>query len=217
MTTNEHLVKLERDLEADLLEARRELELGRDEAIETLGNHRDTLGNRTEKAVEAIRTLAHEAEEDLKLVQSRLGELNYFLAEEEMNDLETFDRYRDRILGAMRTAKDDLSRVSSRGSEWGAHEKDLDDAWGMLSRRLESVRAHLLREAYSAEGEFDSERAQLSKRLEEIDGEEEQSDPDINVVTRLRTEFRQLLPGIKALFMHPDATVPKTQDEIVEH
>ncbi len=213
MTTNEHLVELERDLEADLLEARRELELGRDAAIGELDAHRDSLGILGGRAAEEILSIAREADEDLRLVQGRLGELNYILAEEEMDSLEMFDRYRDRILRALRDAKDDLSRLKARGREWSRHEKDIDGAWRQLSRRLDSVRKHLAGEADTAEREFGAERTQLVERLEEAASGADEPAPKVDITTRLREEYRQIIPAIKAMFVHPDETVPKTLEE----
>ncbi len=193
MTTNEHLTELERELEADLLAARRELELGRAEAIETLSSISAALGGGGDA------------------VQGRLGELNYILAEEGTGDLEMFDRYRDRILDGLNEAVADLARLKTRGREWSRHEKTLNAAWRQLSKRLDSVRGRLAGEADTAEKEFDSQRSNLRERLDQA--AEAQPLPRLDIVTRLRNEFRQVLPGIKAMFVHPDETVPKTPEE----
>lgn len=166
--------------------------------------HRESLGRRARDADDEVRALAREAEDDLKVVQARLGELNYILAEDEMKDLAVFDRYRDRILGALSEARENLSRLKARGAEWSHDEADLDDAWHRLSCRLDSVRQHVVLEAEQAEAEFDSERAQLSYRLDASDAAAPQVPPSVDFVTRLRREFQQFLPGLKAMFMYAD-------------
>jgi hypothetical protein len=80
MITNAHLVALERDLEADLAEARRQLQLGCEEAIAELDTHRESLGGLCAIAAHKIESLAHDADVDLDKVRMRLGELNLILA-----------------------------------------------------------------------------------------------------------------------------------------
>lgn len=206
MTTNETLVNLERNLEADLLEARRELELGKLLALRELDSHQQPLGSGAPEASGKILSLTREAEEDLGRVQARLGELNYVLAEDEINDLGIFDRYRDRILGALLEAQADLTRLERDSAERSRQEEDLADAWRRLCQGLELVNRHLQLETKKAKTEFALERTQLSARLEgiDVDVDDRQRVPGLDFASRLRREFHQALPGIKAMFMYAD-------------
>ena len=132
MNTNTHLIELERELEADLADARRHIELGRRNAIDQLNSHRESLGEHCGEAALKIDLLAADAERELKNVRTRLGELNLLLAVEEIRDLETFDQFRDRILEAMADAEHDLGALDQSGAECGhpreAHQRGLGGA-----------------------------------------------------------------------------------------
>lgn len=213
MTTKEHLIELERDLEKDLLDARRELGLGRDEATLVLDPPGDRLRLGDAVAMEKIRALVKTEEEDLDLVQGRLGELNYILAEEDIDSLEMFDRYRDRILRALREAARDLERLEDRGGEWADRGTRVIAAWAKLSQRLDGVRHHLADEEAAARSEFDAERSHLVEELEHAAQRDGKAHPKHSFADRLRSEYQQVIPAIKALFVHPDEAVPKTAHE----
>jgi hypothetical protein len=210
MSTNTHLIELERELEADLAEARRHIELGRKNAIDELNAHRGTLGELCGEAALKIDLLASDADEDLKGVRARLGELNLLLAVEEIKDLDTFDQFRDRILRAMADAEEDLDKLNLQGGEWGAREQKISDAWGALSRQLSLARLHLVHESQLAEHEFEAEREELAAHLEELREIRENHRPKQSgdLLGKVGHRIEQLLPGLKTLFLYEDTTVP---------
>lgn len=215
-TTNTHLIELERELEADLAEARRHIELGRRNAIDELNSHRDELGELRGEAALKIDLLAHDADEDLKSVRTRLGELNLLLAVEEIRDLKTFDDFRDRILQAMTDAEEDLEMLNEHGAEWGTREKKISEAWAALSRQLALARLHLVHEAQIAEAEFEAEREELEAYLEEAQKEREDKQNKSHLrgdlLGKLGVQIGRFMPGIKTVFLHEDATVPPERE-----
>ncbi len=213
MTINTQLGALERDLEADLVEARKELEMGRDAALAELNAHRDSLGALCGEAVREIESLTHDADEDLNKVRARLGELNLLVAEEEVKDLRTFDQFRDRILQAMAEAEDDLERLKMRGDAWSERESAISEAWDELSRRLEYVRLHLVHEAELAITEFESGRRGLIADLEQRHVAADKPRVRTDMLTKLGRELDRFMPAVKAFFLHPDSTVPKPPGE----
>lgn len=212
MSTNTHLINLERELEADLAEARRHIELGRLNAIDELNAHRDSLGELCCEAALKIDLLAHDADADLKRVRTRLGELNLLLAVEEIKDLGTFDEFRDRILQAMKDAECDLEDLNLSGEEWGSREKQITAAWRKLSRQLALARLHLVREATLAKCEFEAEREELAAHIEELretraKGKEKPAGHG-GLLEKVGLQIGRFVPGLKTMFLHPDATVP---------
>jgi hypothetical protein len=210
MNTNTHLIDLERELEADLAEARRHIELGRRNAIDELNAHRDTLGELCGEATLKIDLLACDADEDLKNVRSRLGEFNLLLAVEEIKDLGTFDQFRDRILEAMSDAEDDLKTLDKNGSEWGESEGQISAAWGALSRQLVLARLHLVHESQIAQHEFEAEREEFVAQLKDQRERRENPKPKPHgdMLERVGEQLGRFIPGLKTVFMHEDATVP---------
>ena len=208
--TNTHLIALERELEADLAEARRHIELGRLNALDELNAHRDTLGELCGEAALKIDLLAHDADEDLKRVRTRLGELNLLLAIEDITDLRTFDNFRDRILQAMSEAECDLEELNLHGEEWGAHESRISEAWRKLSRQLTLARVHLANESKFAVCEFEAEREELAAHLADAhpDGEAEKPRGRGDLFSRVGVHIGRFVPAIKTVFLHPDSTVP---------
>lgn len=200
MTTNDHLTELERDLESDLIAARHELEEAGREALGQVDSHRAELGKSADIAIAEVHALVSRAEADLVQVQRRLGEMNYILAEEKIDDLATFDRHRDRVLEALRAAHNDLDRLERERRGWSERDDSLSVAWKRLAERFDSVRGHLAGEVQLAEQGFAAERAHLEREIESVDADAKRGHADI--LTRLRAEFEQALPGIRAIFMY---------------
>jgi hypothetical protein len=208
MNTNIHLIELERELEADLADARRHIELGRRNAIDQLNSHRESLGERCGEAALKIDLLAADAEQELKNVRTRLGELNLLLAVEEVRDLATFDQFRDRILEAMADAEQDLGALDQSGSEWAAREKNISEAWAALSRQLGVARKHLVHESELARHEFVAEREELAAHLDEgREGHDAESRGEL--FARVGEQLKGFLPGLKTVFLRDDAMVPR--------
>ena len=219
MSTNTHLIELEHELEADLLQARRHIELGRRNAIDEINAHRDSLGELCGEAMLKIEVLASDAEEELNHVRSRLAKLNLMLAVEEIQDLETFDDFRDRILLAMSDAEQDLGALGKDGEEWVAREQKISEAWGALSRQLGLARMHLAHESQIAAQEFELERGELESQLGAQDESGEAAGrrgegrlggnrrPG-DLVGRVGEQLGRMVPRFKGVFRHGGAGLP---------
>lgn len=203
MSTNTHLIELERELEADLAEAQRHIELGRRNAIDEIHAHRESLGELCGEASLEIDLLASDAEQELQSIRSRLGELNLLLAVEEIRDLETFDQFRDRILQAMTDAEEDLVEFDRDGVKWVGREHRISDAWAAMSRQLGLARMHLAHEMQIAQQEFELERDELATHLGEMPRPKGRRD----LVGRVGEQLGRLVPGRRTVFTHGDTTV----------
>ena len=165
MNKSSHLVHLENELEEDLAEARRLVARGRHDAIAELNSHGEELGALRERASHHIERCAHVADEDLKMVRMRLGELHMLLTKEELKDLDVFDHFRDRVVEAMEFAEDDMEELKQRGDhQWSSSTVAVKEAWHQLSRRLSLVRMHLVQEVETAMREFRAERREMVNR-----------------------------------------------------
>ena len=156
-----HLVRLEQELEGDLAEARRLIQLGHHDAIAELDARGQQLGELRLTAGDEITRYAHDAEEDLRLVRRRLGELHLLLTNKELRTLDIFDHFRDRVVEAMEFAEGDVEDLKHRGDEWSSKQLEISDAWNQLSRRLSLVRMHLVQEAETVSKEFGGGRREL--------------------------------------------------------
>lgn len=211
MDPNQNLVALERDLEADLLDTVRLLELGRDEAIEELKAHRESLGDLTRKAIKDIKARASEVDDSLRDVQKRLGELNLLLTDESPDDWATLEAYRDRIIKAIQAARESIIRLDTEGrAQWSGRGQELEAAWHQFHRRLDLVDLHLGREEARASEEFAAERQRLLHRLDELRKKPSLSKEDLK-------EMADQAPGtlasaLKIWFMVPEESCPE-QDQ----
>jgi hypothetical protein len=160
-TSSDHLTQLEHELETDLAEAQRLIELGHIEAMATLESGRDELGKYRRCAGRKIDRYAHCASEDLKLVRQRLLELHLLLSREQLKDLDIFDHFRDRVVEAMEFAEDDLGELKHRGDAWSSSHVNVSAAWSQLARRLSLVRMHLVQEVETALKDFGAERDEI--------------------------------------------------------
>ena len=158
------LVQLEEELATDLREAQRLVELGRDDAIAKLDEEHFRLGELRATASHEIERYAHDAEEDLKMVRARLGELHLLLSKEELRNLQILDHFRDRVVEAMEFAEGDMEALKQRGDAWSAKQSGISEAWDQLSRRLSLVRMHLVQEVETVSREFGAERRDLLQR-----------------------------------------------------
>ncbi|MGI9244674.1 MAG: hypothetical protein ACR2RV_27980 [Verrucomicrobiales bacterium] len=161
-----HLVHLEQELEEDLEEAQRLIRRGRHDAIAELETHGRQLGKLRTTAGDVIERYAHDAEEGLRLVRSRLGELHLLLTKHELRNLEILDHFRDRVVEAMEFAEGDMEDLKQRGDEWSSKEHKISEAWNQLSRRLSLVRMHLVQEVETVSKEFGAERRDVLKKVD---------------------------------------------------
>lgn len=156
-----HLVQLEEELAADINEAQRLVGLGRADALAKLDEDQFQLGELGVSAGREIERYAHDAEEDLRMVRARLGELHLLLTKEELRNLQILDHFRDRVVEAMEFAEGDMEALKQRGDAWSAKQSAISEAWNQLSRRLSLVRMHLVQEVETVSREFGAERREL--------------------------------------------------------
>lgn len=165
MNRHKHLVEMEREVEADLAVARQLVQKGRDDAIAELESNRDQLGQLGEGASLEIERIAHNADENLKMVNRCLGELQLLLLKDELEDIGVFDNFRDRVVEAMEYAENDMENLKQRGDFWSASGASISGAWSRLARRLSLVRMHLVQEVETVSREFGFERSEMFGRV----------------------------------------------------
>ncbi|MFT5471529.1 MAG: hypothetical protein ACI8UO_006664 [Verrucomicrobiales bacterium] len=165
----EGLTKLESYLEADVLEAERLLELGKEAAIAELKTHQKELGIAYELARDAIIGATDLTDLRVQQLLARLGELNYLLAEDAIENLKAFDETRDNIIRRMEITIADLQPLEVDGGKQlvgiGAR---LAEAWNQFERRLLLVRAQLGCDWDITQEEFQYERGLLLSRFERL-------------------------------------------------
>lgn len=211
MENNQNLEALERDLEADLLDTVELLKLGRDEAIEELKSHRKSLGALTGQAIKDIKSRSSEVDDNLKEVQRRLGELNLMLAEESLDDVATLEKYRERIVKAIQTARESIIRLDAEGrAKWSGRGEELEVAWHQFHRRLDLVDLHLSREEARASEEFAAERERLSQRIEELRKKPSLTKKDLEAA--VEDAPGTMASALKIWFMVPEESCPE-QDQ----
>lgn len=196
MSTHKHLVELERALEADLAVARELVQKGRADAIAELENHGGELGELRHCASLEIERIAHNAEEDLKMVTRRLAELKMLLAEDELEDIAVFDNFRERVVEAMEYAESDMESLKQRGDFWVSSGHSIASAWNRLARRLSLVRMHLIQEVQTVSKEFGFERSEMfgtNGDGEPGSGEQERG------VAGVESELNRLRPALHTL------------------
>jgi hypothetical protein len=118
-----------------------------------------------------------------------------------MDNLATFDHFRDRLLQAIEEAGGDLAKLKGLGDTWSAGHGEIGEAWNQLSQRLELVRLHLAHEADVAKGEFETERLALAAHLEEIRLAAEKPHSRGELVGTVGREFAKFLPALKTFFL----------------
>ncbi len=207
MTVNENLAELERNLEDDVREAQQLLALSREEAMKEMDSRRDSLGAATLQAVRDLEGLADEADSSLSDLQARLGHLNLLLAEEEIRDLDTLQKYRERVLNAMESANDALGKLATEGrAGWTERRQVMEEVWRRFFRSLELVRLHVMRDADRALEGFDQERRQL---IEELGRLQEKPLEHQDLKAEIGKQYRTFLPYLQAFFVWPEVVAPK--------
>lgn len=196
-------------LEQQILEATRQVELGREEACEELNSSRIVLREAAEECGQQIETLAEDASEDLLRLQRRLGELNYLLAEEsDFDSLQNFESLQIRIEEAAKTALNDLHAVTRQGRSWKTSEARIKHAWNQFSSRMRLVEAHLRNAIESASEEFSDERRRVAADLRTLGSDT--SDPGAvqRGLDELAGAYTWFKGALKAVFVHPDEAAP---------
>ncbi len=191
--TADSLLDLEREIEADIIDCLRFLELGRAEALAELRSTRDSVGASGVDAADRIRETAAASLGHVEAVQRELGQLNLalhdFVLTDELafEDLPSFDRWRDRVLSSLQGARESLEKLEAEGDvEWRS---GLEVVWRRFRQRLELVRAQLETDEHHAADELETQRAQLRARIEKLQ-EEFANDPK-----KAREQLRLLSTG----------------------
>lgn len=173
--TTDFLLRLEDELEADVLECLRILELGLEDAVRELHKSRDVAGAALAEAKRHLSGTAATSQRHLEAIQQSLGSLStalhdFILTDPlEIEDLEAFDTWRDRLLAAFEDARKELNRIQSHENpEWRA---PLERAWRRLAQTLELVKLRLGLDRDRAEQELEAERARLRQRLGDLQQE----------------------------------------------
>ncbi|MEX2581243.1 MAG: hypothetical protein WD342_19460 [Verrucomicrobiales bacterium] len=126
---NENLERIERLTEEKVREMQRQLELGYEDAKSELQQLKSVSREAARRGIEKIDALADRAGEELSKVRTQLGRLNLLLAEEKIDDLETFDEFRDQILDQIDEARATLRRVETEsGDEFQESRSELETA-----------------------------------------------------------------------------------------
>lgn len=194
---NETLDRIERDTESDIIEMKRQLDLGTEEAKKELGDSQIDLRDAATGCRGRIDTLSDNAKEGLQDIQSRLGKLNFLLAEEELDSVEKLDRHSNAILEEMRAVRQQIDQLEG---ETENHVKsaygEVEAAWERFLRCLELIRMHLRATEEEASEKFRDERETLKQRLAD-------RDEDNSVLTALWEGLKEHERWIIAFFQSP--------------
>ncbi len=208
--TADSLLELERKLEGGILECLRVLEQGRKESLQELRQAAKQAGVSASAASSHLRSLVSESVAHVEAVQRELGALNLalddFVLSDELNieNLQTFDTWRDRVLSALQESQRGMAGMKREGDQDETWSQDLESVWDHFRQRLELVRIRLQADEASAAEEF----AALRARLEELRSQLAQ-DPKkareqlrhLSAATELSADWRRLDGWIKALLM----------------
>ncbi len=165
---NEDLIQVEKDTESRVMEMKRQLELGQEELVAEFHGSSSELRETTRQAIEKIEELAAESSEELQRVQQSLGEINYLLAEEKLENPSMLDEWRDQIVSRMEEARDFLARMEDRAQrELGDSGAELEKVWKTFLARLELVRLRLAETEQDTAQKFREERRHLLERLDQ--------------------------------------------------
>lgn len=145
--TNTELSQLETEVETATLNDINLLDLDCHRAIDELHRQCNSLDNSFAEAAERLEDSAKFSKDTLKTVQKRLGELNYLLAEENINDPAVLDSLKSRILEAMEQAETALHKLADTFHSSGDSSLPFITYSKLFRERLELVRIHLLHDA----------------------------------------------------------------------
>lgn len=213
--TADFLLQLENDLEADIRDCLRMLEVGSREALAELQQCQDETGTTLTEAGKHLRAAAktsHQRVEGIQQSLARLGmALHQFVLTDPfgIEDLNAFDQWRGQVLSALEQARDELGRIQFQEERlWKPH---LESAWRRFGSRLETVRLRLTMDRDHAQAELDSERERLRERLLRLQEEIRRDPRTAGEKIREMTASRQIDPAtsrmegwLKAIMMWVD-------------
>lgn len=226
--TAEALLELERKLESDIIECRHLLELGLDEALDVLKRTCDEAGLSAIDTAERLKKMADQSCEHIKTVQKSLGMLNLAMNGFVLTDgltlenINTFDTWRDRVLSELHTAQEALLQIQLEGDVgW---KLELMDVWRRFRHQLEVIRVHMALDEQHAEEELQAERKRLLQRVTELGDDIERNPHEVRkLLHQLGSEAEEdpnapTLGGwVKALLMWQDQPVPEEVKQMSIH
>tara|TARA_R110002096_G_scaffold199271_19_gene383150 strand:- start:100 stop:813 length:714 start_codon:yes stop_codon:yes gene_type:complete len=218
--TAEALLDLERKIESDVIECRRLLDLGLDEAVDELRRTCSEAGLSSSNTAERLKQMADQSCQHLKTVQKSLGMLNLAMNQFVLTDgltlenINTFDKWRDRVLSELHTAQEAIQEIQLDGDMgW---KLELMDVWRRFRHQLEVIRVHMALDEQHAEAELQAERERLMKRVTELEDDIEKNPHEVRrLLHELGSEAKKdpnapTLGGwVKALLMWQDQPVPE--------
>lgn len=166
---------LEEDLEGDVRECLRLLDLGLRDALEELHRSRAGVSTSLTQARQHLEETAKESRQQVEAVQQCLGRLGMALHQFvltdplEIENLEAFDTWRDEVLQAFERAREALDQL--QGEEDRAWKAGMTHAWRRFRQQLEAVRVRLDLDRMQAQQELAAERKRLRERLSRLEGE----------------------------------------------
>jgi hypothetical protein len=170
--TADFLLRLEEELETDIRDCLRLLDLGREEALRVLQDSKNEVGATLAGARQHFLQTAGATQHQLEAVQQSLGRLGMALHQFvmtdplEVEDLEGFDTWRALVLRAFEHAKEELELIEVREDQvWRA---DLERVWRRFRQQVEVVKMRLALDSEHAQEEMEAERTRLRERLNSL-------------------------------------------------
>lgn len=170
--TADFLLRLGEELETDVRDCLRLLDLGREEALRVLQDSKNEVGASLAGARQHFLQTANATQHQLEAIQQSLGRLGMALHQFvmtdplEVEDLEGFDAWRVVVLSAFERAKEELELIEVREDQvWRA---DLERVWRRFRQQMEVVKMRLALDTEHAQEEMDAERARLRERLNSL-------------------------------------------------
>jgi hypothetical protein len=189
-----------RQLEKDLLEAKRLLRSGLDVSLAQLAGATQQVKQAMRSEVKAkLKALEVLAEDAIDKIEERVGRLNYLAAEQEVKSLEAFNRLAEPLAKSLHQARATIAKLDEIGQrEFAALPGDIATAWHDLHLYIEIVRLELsLAENHNEEG-IATVRAQLVEQFEQAAAaaaEARQEHEATSLVERLWKGVREVAHG----------------------
>ncbi len=210
---NTNLREAQHDLESNVMEARRQVELGREEAQEELRHHQESLGDAYDNVALAMDRVADRADKDLKDLMEGLGQLNLLLSFDGLSDFESLERVTGRVTGLLENAISDLKKIQDKdGKAWETHGMELRAAWNQFREHLDEARWLVAKDAGEVVSRLDS--TLMEGYANDLQKVENASEGKVEALTSsLHQCYEQLRPWFRALLMMPTEASPKLPQE----
>ena len=169
------------------------------DAIERIEEQKSQLQSLLERARDIADDGAHVAKQ-------KLDELKLQLALGKMETRDSLEEQREKIGGAMHTAREALSNLGEEADErWQGVSKELNEQWQKLEPKIEGLRLQLaLGSAYAAD-ELSYRKEQLTEKLTEWKSQlQDENSPVRESIDKFGEEIKgagtELVSGLKNLF-----------------